>query len=258
MRVPVAYPSRASRSTDSTAAALPVPTNTERAIPARSLRAFGSGGGGGPPPTNASISVSWGSTPAPYGNWMDITFTNFPVGPVAWDCVEEGVSYGPYQTTLSSSTETLTSNTCYDTEAGGSDYVTADGISSNTIATDPAQPTQETYAEATGYGPVKTWSNPNGPSGTEGPTLGANTVYQVTCRVSATPEGQPRTRGGTRRHPASMVPQMPSVTKALPHARAALPALRWSTILSRSAKSLLGRQSESEVTTGVPSSCWAH
>jgi hypothetical protein len=46
-----------------------------------------------------------------------------------------------------------------------------------------------TYSEATGDGPVNTWSNPNGPSGSEGPTLSANTDYQVVCYVSATPEG---------------------------------------------------------------------
>ena len=67
-----------------------------------------------------SISISWGSNRAPYGNWMNITFTNFPTGTVSWYCVEEGTKYGPYSATLTSSTETLTSNTCYDTEAGGS------------------------------------------------------------------------------------------------------------------------------------------
>jgi len=92
-----------------------------------------------PPPTSSpseSISVSWGSNAAPSGNWMDITFTGFPTGAVTWYCVEEGTSYGPYSTTLTSSTETLTTDTCYDTEAGGSDYVTADGVNSNTIGTD--------------------------------------------------------------------------------------------------------------------------
>ena len=67
---------------------------------------------------------------------MDITFTNFPTGPVSWYCVEEGTSYGPYTTTLTSTTETFHTNTCYDTQPGGSDYVTADGVNSNTIATD--------------------------------------------------------------------------------------------------------------------------
>lgn len=67
---------------------------------------------------------------------MNITFTNFPTGPVTWYCIEEGQSYGPYSTSLSSSTETLTTNTCYDTEAGGTDYVTSDGVNSNTIGTD--------------------------------------------------------------------------------------------------------------------------
>jgi uncharacterized protein YheU (UPF0270 family) len=89
-----------------------------------------------PPPPSPSISIGWGSNPAPYGNWMDITFSNFPTGTVSWYCVEEGTSYGPYSTSLSSSTETLTTNTCYDTEPGGSDYVVADGVSSNTIGTD--------------------------------------------------------------------------------------------------------------------------
>ncbi len=96
----------------------------------------GGGGGGG----GGSITIGWGSTPAPAGSWMDITFTNFPTGKVTWYCVEEGTSYGPYSTTLTSSTETFTANTCYDTEPGGSDYVTADGIDSNTIATDASSP----------------------------------------------------------------------------------------------------------------------
>jgi hypothetical protein len=61
----------------------------------------GSGGVGA-----ASISIGWGSNPAPSGNWMDIAFTNFPAGTVPWYCVEEGTKYGPYSTTLSSSTET--------------------------------------------------------------------------------------------------------------------------------------------------------
>jgi len=68
-----------------------------------------------------------GGNPAPSGNWMDITFTNFPTGSVSWFCVEEGTRYGPYSTTLTSSTETLSTNTCYDTESGGSDYVSSDG-----------------------------------------------------------------------------------------------------------------------------------
>jgi hypothetical protein len=50
-------------------------------------------------------------------------------------------------------------------------------------------PPPPTYSEATGDGPVHTWSSPSGPSGTEGPTLSANTVYQVVCYVSATAEG---------------------------------------------------------------------
>jgi large repetitive protein len=87
-----------------------------------------------PPPQ--SISIAWGSNAAPAGNWMDITFTNFPTGTVSWTCVEEGVGHGPYHTTLTSSTETLTTNTCYDTQPGGTDYVTSDGYTSNTIGTD--------------------------------------------------------------------------------------------------------------------------
>jgi hypothetical protein len=56
-----------------------------------------------------------------------------------------------------------------------------------TTVTTPAP--RATYAEATGDGPVHTWSNPNGPSGTEGPTLAANTVYSVYCRTTGTSEG---------------------------------------------------------------------
>ena len=58
---------------------------------------------------------------------------------------------------------------------------------------DPSVPTcaapVTTYPEATGDGPVHTWSSPDGPSGTEGPTLAANTVYQVVCVVTGTKEG---------------------------------------------------------------------
>jgi hypothetical protein len=67
---------------------------------------------------------------------MNLTFTNFPTGSVTWYCVEEGVAYGPYSTTLTSGTETFSTHTCYDTQPGGSDYVTADGINPNTIGTD--------------------------------------------------------------------------------------------------------------------------
>lgn len=88
------------------------------------------------PPPAKSITIGWGSNPAPYGNWMNITFTNFPTGSVSWYCVEEGTAYGPYSTTLTSSTETFTSHTCYDTQPGGSDYVTSEGVNSNTIPTD--------------------------------------------------------------------------------------------------------------------------
>jgi hypothetical protein len=89
-----------------------------------------------PPPPAKAISIGWGSVSAPAGKWMNITFENFPTGTVTWYCVEEGHAYGPYSTTLSSSTQTLTANTCYDTQAGGSDYVTAGGVNSNTIGTD--------------------------------------------------------------------------------------------------------------------------
>ena len=94
------------------------------------------GTSGSPPPPAKSISIGWGPNPAPAGNWMDITFSNFPTGPVSWYCVEEGVDYGPYSTTLTSGTETFTSNTCYDATPGGTDYVTADGVNSNSIGTD--------------------------------------------------------------------------------------------------------------------------
>ncbi|HVA99748.1 MAG TPA: trypsin-like serine protease [Acidimicrobiales bacterium] len=95
----------------------------------------GSGGAGGSVST-PSVSVGWGNESAPYGDWMNITFSNFPMGRVAWYCVEGGTSYGPYYTTLTSSTETLTSSTCYDATPGNSDYVLANGIASNTIAAD--------------------------------------------------------------------------------------------------------------------------
>jgi hypothetical protein len=110
--------------------------------------------GSTPPPSTGqeSISIGWGSTPAPAGDWMDITFTNFPTGSVSWYCVEEGTRYGPYTTTLSSSTETLTANTCYDTESGGSDYVTADGVDSNTIATDYTAPPPPSESISIGWG----------------------------------------------------------------------------------------------------------
>ena len=109
--------------------------------------------GGGPPPSNGSISVGWGSNAAPSGKWMNITFTNFPTGPVTWYCVEENTEYGPYSTTLTSNTETLTSHTCYDTEAGGTDYVTADGVNSNRIPTDgPSQPPPPSASVSIGWG----------------------------------------------------------------------------------------------------------
>jgi len=84
----------------------------------------------------ASVSISWGGNQAPYGNWMNITFSNFPTGTVAWSCVEGGTSYGPYYTTLTSSTETLTTKTCYDATPGNTDYVVANGIASNVIGAD--------------------------------------------------------------------------------------------------------------------------
>ena len=119
---------------------------------------------------------------------MDITFTNFPTGTVSWNCVEEGTSYGPYSTTLTSSTETLTANTCYDTESGGTDYVTADGVDSNTIATDgstppPTPPPTTTYAETTGS-VVHTWTDYADAGGTEGPEIASNQTVQITCRVT--------------------------------------------------------------------------
>ena len=115
------------------------------------------------PPTTGteSISIGWGNTPAPAGDWMDITFTNFPTGTVSWHCVEEGTSYGPYSTTLTSSTETLTTNTCYDTESGGSDYVTADGVDSNIIATDGSTSPPTTGTESISIG----WGNTPAPAG---------------------------------------------------------------------------------------------
>ena len=114
-----------------------------------------------PPPPSESISIGWGGTPAPAGNWMDITFTNFPTGTVSWYCVEEGTAYGPFSTTLSSSTETFTANTCYDTQSGGSDYVTAGGATSNTIATDYSPPPPPPPSESISIG----WGGTPAPAG---------------------------------------------------------------------------------------------
>jgi len=83
-----------------------------------------------------SVAISWGHNPAPHGNWMNITFNNFSTGTVTWECIEEGNTYGPYHITLTSGNETLSSNTCYDTQAGGTDYVKSDGETSNSIGTD--------------------------------------------------------------------------------------------------------------------------
>jgi hypothetical protein len=59
---------------------------------------------------------------------------------------------------------------------------------SGPTTTTPA-PAAPSYAEATGDGPVHTWSSPDGPSGTAGPTLSADTVYLITCYTTGTPEG---------------------------------------------------------------------
>lgn len=63
---------------------------------------------------------------------------------------------------------------------------TAPPATNPTTTTAPATPT---HSEATGYGPVHTWSSPDGPSGSAGPILAANTVYQVDCVTTGTPEG---------------------------------------------------------------------
>jgi len=109
----------------------PVPTSA----PTTTISTAGLGGSVGGT-SSPSISVSWGTNPAPSGNWMSITFSNFPIGTATWYCVDEGTNYGPYSAALTSSTETLTTNTCYDTESNGSDYVSAEGVTSNTIGTD--------------------------------------------------------------------------------------------------------------------------
>jgi hypothetical protein len=62
-------------------------------------------------------------------------------------------------------------------------------VDTNVPVCGSSTPPPTTYSEATGHGPVNTWSNPNGPSGTEGPTLSANTVYQVDCVTTGTAEG---------------------------------------------------------------------
>jgi hypothetical protein len=45
-----------------------------------------------PPPPTPSIGIGWGGNRAPAGNWMNITFSNFPTGRVSWYCVEEGTA----------------------------------------------------------------------------------------------------------------------------------------------------------------------
>lgn len=89
-----------------------------------------------PPPPSPSISVSWGPNPAPYGNWMSVTWSNFSTGSHSFYCVEGGTNYGPYTVNITSSPYTATTGTCYDATPGNTDYVTTDGVKSNVIASD--------------------------------------------------------------------------------------------------------------------------
>ena len=66
-------------------------------------------------------------------------------------------------------------------------YASAGGGQQNGT-TPPPPPPPPTYPEATGYGPVHTFSSPSGPSGLV-ETLAHNTVYQVTCVTTGTAEG---------------------------------------------------------------------
>ncbi len=96
---------------------------------------------------------------------------------------------------MTSNPETIDNGeTCFDTQSGDTVWVTIGSVTSNTItvASVTPPPAETTYSEATGDGPVNTWSNPNGPSGTEGPTLAANTVYQVDCVTTGSAEGPAR------------------------------------------------------------------
>lgn len=83
-----------------------------------------------------SISIAWGPYAAPYGKWLTITWTGFPVGSISWTCVEGGVSYGPYYTTATSSPYTVSTTTCYDATPGQQVYVVTNGVRSNVIPSD--------------------------------------------------------------------------------------------------------------------------
>jgi len=92
-----------------------------------------------PPPTTApsqSITVSWGSVAAPYGNYMSVTWNGFSTGTLTFYCDEGGTKYGPYSVTATSSPFTANKYTCYDTTSGNTDYVITNGIPSNTIPSD--------------------------------------------------------------------------------------------------------------------------
>jgi hypothetical protein len=156
------------------------------------------GGGGSPPPTSGgsteSIQIGWSSV---HPTWITMTLSGFSDGTYTYGCDFGSGGDHSYNVGVTSDPETIDNGeTCYDGETGDTVWVTIGSVTSNTItvpgASSPPPTSQMTYPEATGHGPVNTWSNPNGPSGSQGPTLAANTVYQVDCVVTGTAEGPGR------------------------------------------------------------------
>ncbi len=151
-------------------------------------------GTGSTPPTGStpqSIQIAWSSS---YPTWITMTLSGFSPGGYTYSCDFASGGDASYPLTVTSNPETIDNgHTCYDTDPGDTVWVTIGSVSSNTItvasSTPPPPPPAQTYPEATGDGPVHTWGDPNGPSGSEGPTLSANTVYQVACVTTGTAEG---------------------------------------------------------------------
>ena len=85
-------------------------------------------------PPQQSVSVAWGSNPAQYGNWLNVTVTGFSPGTYQFYCEMGGTQYGPYTTTVSSSPQTYTKGTCFNQISDT--YVIFGSVASNTVAHD--------------------------------------------------------------------------------------------------------------------------
>ena len=73
--------------------------------------------------------------------------------------------------------------------SSGSPTPTAEAQSPPVTTTPPSPPA--TVSEAVGPGPIEnTYTNPTGPSGGTGLRIAANTIVQVVCRTTGTPEGR--------------------------------------------------------------------